>query len=309
VEVDDTVRYFEESWANCAGPILAQQLRMVFHLGAAVVAAASIAGLSLWVACEDPAPYLETEVPWVRDFLLWQITVLQPVAEYLGVEIPVELPPPRGTDSPNLLMRQWVMMGALAVFITVIIPRMIFASVALIKSWRLQRPSSVPTEICDYARDTYGLGSGGVALPYRLFSYDCSPSESFIKWVEAGSSRLFGRVGVTVVGPSFARGEEAKIGSSIAETKGDVAGYAVMMDFAQTASHKHHGKLFVTALAQAAKGKKPRRVLLVLDSDALKKSWWIPNWLHRYRIRNALNRWRTFAADSKVRVYFKRRSK
>ena len=88
LEVDDTVRYFEESWANCAGPILAQQLRMVFHLGAAVVAAASIAGLFLWVVREDPAPYIETEVGWVREFLLWQIQLFQPVAEYLGVEIP-----------------------------------------------------------------------------------------------------------------------------------------------------------------------------------------------------------------------------
>jgi len=148
-----------------------------------------------------------------------------------------------------------------------------------------------------------------VPLPYGLFSYDCSPSESFIKWVETGSNRLFGRAGVVAVGPSFARGEEAKIGSTIAETKGDVAGFAVMMDFAKKASHKHHGKLFATALAQAAKGRKPRRVLLVLDSDALKKSRWIPNWLHRYRISKALERWRTFAADSKVRVYFKRRSK
>ena len=309
LEVDDTVRYFEESWANCAGPILAQQLRMVFHLGAAVVAAASIAGLFFWVALEDPAPYFEAECGWLRDPLLWQIKELQPVAEYLGVAIPAKLPPARGPDSPNLLMSEWIMLGALAVFITVIIPRMIFASVALLESWRLQRKSSVPSEIADYARDTYGLGSEGVPLPYGLFSYDCSPSESFIKWVETGSNRLFGRAGVVAVGPSFARGEEAKIGSTIAETKGDVAGFAVMMDFAKKASHKHHGKLFATALAQAAKGRKPRRVLLVLDSDALKKSRWIPNWLHRYRISKALERWRTFAADSKVRVYFKRRSK
>ena len=115
-------------------------------------------------------------------------------------------------------------MGALAVFITVIIPRMIFASVALLESWRLQRKSSVPPEICDYARETYGLGSGGVALPYGLCSYDCSPSESFIEWVEAGSNRLFGRAGVIAVGPSFARGEEAKIASAIAQTMGEVAG-------------------------------------------------------------------------------------
>lgn len=309
LEVDDTVRYFEESWTNCAGPILAQQLRMVFHLGAAVVAAASMAGLFIWVSYTDPAPYLEAETGWVRAWLLWQIQLLQPIAEYLGVEIPAGLPPARGPDSPNLPMIHWITMGALAVFITVIIPRIVFASVALLESWRLQRPTSVPPEICDYARETYGLGSSGEALPYGLLCYDCSPSESFIGWVAAGSNRLFGRVGEVAPGPSFARGEEAEIGSTVAETQGDVAGYAVMMDFVQTASHKHHGKLIATALAQAAKGRRPRRVLLVLDCDALKKSWWIPNWLHRYRVSKALERWRAFAAEAKVRVYFKRRSK
>jgi len=309
LEVDDTVRYFEDSWANCAGPILAQQLRMVFHLGAAVVVAASIAGLSLWVFREDPAPYIETEIRWVREFLLWQIQLFQPIAEYLGVEIPAELPPARGPGAPNLLMSNWITMGALAAFITVIIPRMIFASVALIESWRLQRPSSVPPEICDYARDTYGLGSGGVALPYGLCAYDCSPSESFIEWVAAGSNRLFGRAGAIAVGPSFARGEEAKIASAIAKTQAEVAGFALMMNFAQTASHKYHGKIIGTALAHAAKGQRPRRVLLVLDSGALGQSRWIPNWFHRRRIRDSIKRWRTFAADCKVRVYLKSRLK
>lgn len=245
----------------------------------------------------------------MRDFLLWQIKLFQPVAEYLGVGIPAELPPARGPGAPNLLMSNWITMGALAVFITVVVPRMVFAFIALIESWRLQRSSSVPPEIGDYARETYELGTDGLALPYGLCAYDCSPSETFTEWVAAASNRLFGRAGVITVGPSLDRGDETGIASVISQTTGDVAGYALMMNFAQTASHKHHGKFIATALAQAAKGRKPRRVLLVLDSDALKKSWWIPNWLHRYRIRTALKRWHTYAAESKVRVYFKRRSK
>lgn len=309
LEIDDTVRFFQESWANSAGPILAQQLRVVFHLGAAVVAAAAIAGALLWGLAKNPAPIIETDYQWVREFLLWQIHLFQPVAGYLGVEIPAELPPDGGPGSPNLPMSPWITMSALAVLITVIIPRLIFASVALLQSWHIQRPALIPTEVRDYAHDTYDLGDSGLALPYLLCSYACSPSKTFIAWVAAASNRLFGRAGVITVGPVLDRGGETSISSVIAESTGDVAGYALMMNFAARASHKHHGKFIATALAHAAKGKKPRRVLLVLDSDALKKSWWTPNWFQRRRISASLKRWRAFADACKVRVYFKRRSK
>ena len=264
---------YATSWGVAGSAFIAQHARRWLHLAAAAVALGLIVGLYV------RGTVLRYEAGWESTFLgAAQVKavlamVFGPVAAWSGVQLPqtvAEVEALRWTAAGGGgEAATWIHLIALSLFSYVVLPRLLLAGAATLALVRLNRSSSLPDGLRDYAVNAF-RGSGVVrssgitsVTPYAYEPSDASLAglERWLQGTSGSEVRLDRRT-------TLRYGEEDMAGPAF-----DIGAYrvadqhVVLMSLAATPEAENHGVVIAAARDSAHRARPPAAVRIVVDES------------------------------------------
>lgn len=273
VALGEALGAYAASCAATGGAYIAQHARRWMHLAAAAVALGLIAGLYV------RGMVLRYEAGWESTFLgpgqVQSIlgVLYGPVAGWSGVSTPAtvaEVASLRWTTAGGGGdAAPWIHLIALSLALYVVLPRLLLAGFARLKSWQLERATPLPEALRGYAADV--LRGGGIVRSTGVASvtaYACEPSaaawQGLERWLQGAS------LGITQLErrTSLRYGEEDMAGQAFAIGAHRVADlHVVLLSLAATPEAENHGVVIAAARDAAHRARPPAAVRIVVDES------------------------------------------
>jgi len=304
----EAVAHFVTDWTARAGPLLAQRLRRLLHLGSASLALGLLAGLYL------RGIVFRYEAGWDSTFLRAEhvrrvIDIVYGLPALLtGLQLPAtaaEVAALRWsatTDGANAA--PWIHLIAAALVLYVILPRSLLAVAAALQEWRL-RQAPWSNEMSAYARRVLGATvRGTTAYTIQVVPYACELDAA--KLAALGpelEARLGGNVALEPRRGIDYGGEDHAV-SRLAMAEGvrfDAS--VVLLSLAATPEAENHGAA-LRAIRDHTEGSRTAPLLVVAIDEAGFAARFAHDRTLAHRLEERRSLWRDFVAGYGLEAWF-----
>ncbi len=299
-ELGAAVRRYAADYTRADAARIGQLLRQWLHLAAAALALGLLAGLyqrgigHAYVAGWESTWLGPDQVRWLID------TLFGPPARWAAISLPTTVEAvarlqfqPDGSGGESAA--SWIHLMALCLLASIVLPRLVLASVASWKAARCQSGDVLPESLANYAGQVLGAGGQGQSLGIDVVPYAHEPTTAARTALESTARDVFGRHARLRWLPAVAYGAEE---TGPMPTDG-VAGRLVLMNLAATPESENHGRL----LSLLRTSSPAIRTVLALDATSYAERFGAdPAWAGRLEERRRL--WQSFARGHGLEAVF-----
>jgi hypothetical protein len=297
----DALARFVGDWYEAARPLLLARATRLFHLAAATVGLALIAGLYLRGVA------LDYQAGWESTFLDVQqvhavLSVLYaPAASVTGVVLPdaAHLEAIRFHDGAGgERAARWIHLLAATALLFIVLPRLLLASLATLAVWRWSLRAPLPPALLPYFRSAFGgvdgvVGRGIVAVvPY---AYEPAP-DVLARLRTLLPAALGDNLAVDLRTP-VRYGEEEAFVANLADRGGTIADTLVLLlTLAATPEDENHGMVIAGVRDWLARMRPHAQLLVLLDEGPYRTRMALQGGASE-RLTQRREAWRAFVGD------------
>jgi hypothetical protein len=304
----NAMTHFVTDWTSRSGPLLAQRLRRLLHLGSASLAIGLLAGLYL------RGIVFRYDAGWDSTFLTPEnvrrvVAIVYGLPAWVtGIALPtttVEISALRwsaGTAGVNAA--PWIHLIAAALVLYVIVPRSLLAAVAGAAEWR-RRQAPWSNEMTSYARRALGATARGTtAYTVQVVPYACSPDLAMLDRLRlALETRLQGNV-VLEPRSTVAYGDEADAAARFLLREGQpYDANVLLLTLAATPEAENHGATLRAIRDQTERSRTAPLLVVALDESAF-ASRFARDGALKHRLDERRSLWREFVAGYGLEPWF-----
>jgi hypothetical protein len=303
----EALTHFVTDWTARSGPLLAQRLRRLLHLGSASLAVGLLAGLYLrGVVFRYDAGWDSTFL--TPDHVRRVMTVVYGLPSLVtGIELPTtpeQVAELRWSAATGVNAAPWIHLIAAALLLYVIVPRSVLAAAAGAAEWR-RRLAPWPNELTAYARRVLGAtarGTTAYTVQVVPYAFEADPS-TLGRLKTALESRLQGNV-VLEPRPPLAYGDEAEADARFLAPEGrSFDANVLLLNLAATPEAENHGATLRALRERTERSRVAPLLIVALDESAFASRFARDGALaHRLEERRSL--WREFVAGYGLEAWF-----
>ena len=289
----EALAHFVTDWTARAGPLLAQRMRRLLHLGSASLALGLLAGLYLrGLAFEYRATWESTFLD-AQDVRRLVAFLYASGAWATGISVPTvaEIAALRAPGGENAA--RWLHLMAATVAAIVIVPRLVLALVAGMIERHRSLHFALPLDEPYFQRLLRGYRGGAARV--RVIPYSYTPSSAAIAGLEAVVARAFGGSAAMIVASPIEYGADGALAGLAKSGAGTT--WLVLLNASATPEHEVHGAF----LAQFAReGAGAEAILALVDEGP-----WSTHWQDApSRVADRRAAWRQLAEEARVPIVF-----